>query len=470
MGLPSPAPSPLPPPVVEAVATAAAAEQPAAASGPSELELWLECVGLGRFGPAMIELGCEDLVFLGQMTQAEAASMCQALGMKPLQQQKLLSRLVAPNHGGQLAVSLGRMSMARDLVGSPTPRDHGVSSGSGSGDEGDDAEPGHSDSGSGKVEHALMPSEAAAEAAGDVGGHPHHLMDGCGFHVVQPAGFLQAAILPRVVRAVRCLAAVSVTTLATALQFVATQLEGPAEPEPEPEPLLAELPIPVGSSAHNGDGFVQLGQAVACCSSLPSIDRARLVSALLSTMVTLNRERPALTRVAAVAANLLRNEAHTSGDLDRGRPSATVAKVVRPAEKEQQQPPPPPPTLHPQQQIEEEEEEEEEQGEEGGGGGGQESRTRQHDAVQLAVAKDSAPLAALQRWTEDEEADIQRLKCALEQVQNLQALLPAGDQEDNRSERIPSASTLPDTPMHSSARRRPRQLAPDSIASPIDGN
>eukprot|EP01045_Picozoa_sp_COSAG04_P038969 COSAG04_NODE_10695_length_758_cov_1.276176_1_plen_131_part_10 len=88
---------------------AAAAEEAAIemqageAPAPGSLAAWLEALALGRFAPALAELGCGAPASLAELTPAEVDARCAAAGMKPIQRKKVAKNLALLGRRGAAA-------------------------------------------------------------------------------------------------------------------------------------------------------------------------------------------------------------------------------------------------------------------------------------------------------------------------------------------------------------------------------
>ncbi len=222
-----------------------AAEAPA----PGSLAAWLEALALGRFAPALAELGCGAPASLAELTPAEVDARCAAAGMKPIQRKKVAKNLAL----------LGRRGAA-----APQP----------------EPEP----------EPEPEPPPRAVSIVS-------------GFHAQTPFDYLNATIFPQLLRA---LGALEAARPENALEFLADALDKPdGEAAAETEAASEGDGGIAGEIRAERSGLLGVGLAIGRSSFLQYTD-AYLSSALLEVLIGLNRERPPKDEARAAAVRALR--------------------------------------------------------------------------------------------------------------------------------------------------------------------
>eukprot|EP01044_Picomonas_judraskeda_P012309 COSAG03_NODE_1754_length_3569_cov_1.824496_2_plen_467_part_00 len=246
------------------------------------LDDWLEMLALGRFSAPLRDTGVDSVAALARLSDEDLEKSCTAAGMKPIQQRKVQKRLSlldvnaadswARDDSGRAATTQPKARRKPGLEPQPEP----------------EPEPPASSFGSN--------STAAPPEQHHVGSTVHST---AGFHAETPHQYLGATIMPRLMRALNALEAARPPN---ALEFIAQQLE-----------RAGDDAVDCNGGTHpeeveSGDALLGMGAAIGRATFLQYAD-AYFSSALLETLVTLNRERPPKAEACAATAAALRSAA-----------------------------------------------------------------------------------------------------------------------------------------------------------------
>ena len=264
------------------------------------LSRWLQSLALGQFAAPMFELGCEGLGFLQEMELSEAAQMCDDVGMKSLQRQRFLSRLMilSPglDSGSDREESLGEANAQQMLhMGLPHQSTGTILTGQVA-----------------TINHAspmIDLSQPMVKCATNTSPQARLLaFDDAGFHTVRPQQYLEAMILPRLQLVLR-----QITDDKELPHWPAGGLERSAEWRE----LLLVLAAALEKGAEEEEAAEEAIMRAADGAERDGLRQLPLAPFLLQALLALNRERPTTPAAAVtfVAAHLRTAATATASDL-----------------------------------------------------------------------------------------------------------------------------------------------------------